>query len=86
MSLKSKRRLAGLTTRELGAKVGVSAMAISKYERGLMTPNSTMLIALCKALDTSPDALVATSALQLSHVEFCNAGKRRRRIMQHLPI
>jgi transcriptional regulator with XRE-family HTH domain len=86
MSLKSKRRQAGLTTRALAAKVGVSAMAISKYERGLMTPSSTVLIALSQVLGTSVGALAAPISVRLSHVEYCNAGRRQRRILQRLPI
>lgn len=37
-----------MSTRELGAKIGVSAMAVSKYENG-MCPNSTKLIAMAQA-------------------------------------
>lgn len=42
--------MAALSTRDLGRRVGVSAQAISKYERGLDKPSSGVLIRLAKAL------------------------------------
>jgi transcriptional regulator with XRE-family HTH domain len=47
--LKSIRLQAGLSQRDLAEKVGISARAISKYERGLDTPGSAVLIRLAKA-------------------------------------
>jgi len=38
------RKLAGLSQRQLAAALGVSAMAISKYEREVVTPNSEALL------------------------------------------
>ncbi len=48
--LKMARRKAMLSQRELAKKVGVSAQAISKYERGLDMPSSGVLLRLAKAL------------------------------------
>ena len=47
--LKSARLQAGLSQRDLAEKVGISAQVISKYERGLDTPGSAVLIRLAKA-------------------------------------
>ncbi len=47
--LKSIRLQAGLSQRDLAEKVGISARAISKYERGLDSPGSAVLIRLAKA-------------------------------------
>ena len=48
--VKLARRLARLNQRDLAARVGVSAQAISKYERGLDTPSSGVLLRLGEAL------------------------------------
>ena len=48
--IKQARIAAGLSLRELAERVGVSAMAISKYENGLMVPGSDVLIRLGNAL------------------------------------
>ncbi|MHB8576761.1 MAG: helix-turn-helix domain-containing protein [Dehalococcoidia bacterium] len=44
--LKQARHRAGLTTRQLGERAGVSAQAVSKYERGLNVPGSAVLLRL----------------------------------------
>ena len=49
--IKQGRKMAGLNQRELAANVGVSAQAISKYERDLNVPGSKKLIQLAKALN-----------------------------------
>jgi len=48
--IKQARIAAGLNLRELAERVGVSAMAISKYENGQMAPGSEVLIRLGDAL------------------------------------
>ena len=53
--LKIARTGAMLSQRELARKVGVSAQAISKYERGLDIPSSKVLIGLAKALGVKVD-------------------------------
>lgn len=49
--LKMGRKMRGISQRELARRAGVSANAISKYERGLNIPGSGVLIRLSKALD-----------------------------------
>jgi transcriptional regulator with XRE-family HTH domain/Zn-dependent peptidase ImmA (M78 family) len=49
--LKMARHMAGMSMRALAEQTGVSAMAISKYERDKMTPSSEVLIQLAQALD-----------------------------------
>lgn len=49
--IKQGRLMAGLTLRELAADAGVSAQAISKYERNLDVPGSKVLIQLARALE-----------------------------------
>ncbi len=48
--IKVARRAAGLSQRKLAEAVDVSAMAISKYERGLDVPSSAVLLRLAQAL------------------------------------
>ena len=48
--LKMARRMAAMTQEEVAAAVGVSKMAISKYENEKMVPGSDVLIALAEAL------------------------------------
>src|SRR5437764_15428611 len=45
------RRIAGLSQRGLAAKVGLSPMAICKYENNKAVPRSAILIRLAEALD-----------------------------------
>ncbi len=49
--LKIARSRAGMSLRDLAQKAGLSAQAISKYERGLDTPSSRSLLRLAGALD-----------------------------------
>ncbi len=48
--LKQARIAAGLSQRALAEQVGLSAMAISKYENSRMSPSSDVLLRLAKAL------------------------------------
>lgn len=53
--IKIARRAAGLSQRAVAEAVGVSAMAISKYERELDTPSSDVLLRLAQALDVKTE-------------------------------
>lgn len=66
------RRKAGLSLRELSARMGglVTAQAIGKYERNEDIPSSGVLIALSKALGVSLSYLMDTRQIELSGVEF----------------
>lgn len=55
--IKQARKAKNTSLRNLAKKAGVSAMAISKYERDLDTPSSGVLLRLAKALDVSVDFL-----------------------------
>lgn len=48
--IKAARLMSGLNQRELAKRIGMSAMAISKYERGILIPNSSVLLKLGNAL------------------------------------
>ncbi|HPE78552.1 MAG TPA: helix-turn-helix domain-containing protein [Gammaproteobacteria bacterium] len=64
------RRLAGLSSRALAEQVGVSAMAISKYERDENTPGSEVLLRLAKALDVRTEYFFRPTSVSLEGVEF----------------
>ena len=70
--LRISRSAAGLSLRDLEAKIGnrVTAQAISKYERDEAMPSSGVLIALADALDVSVDYLVGDRDMVLEAVEF----------------
>jgi transcriptional regulator with XRE-family HTH domain len=54
------RQVSGLSLRQLASKVGVSAQAISKYERGLLVPRPPVRARLAAALGVADlDAAVA---------------------------
>jgi Zn-dependent peptidase ImmA (M78 family)/transcriptional regulator with XRE-family HTH domain len=53
--IKIGRRAAGLSQRALAEMVGVSAMAISKYERQLDIPSSDVLLHLAQALNVKTE-------------------------------
>ena len=65
--IKQARKLNSLNVRDLGAQVGVSAMAISKYERDQDTPGSGVLLRLAQALNVNVDFFFrpATVAVEL---------------------
>ncbi len=48
----------GMTQEKLGDCLGISAQAVSKWERGITYPDIVYLPALTKAFDTSADALL----------------------------
>lgn len=49
--IKAARLIRRMSQQALADAVGVSKMAISKYERGLINPSSKMLIAIAAATD-----------------------------------
>ena len=52
------RRARGLTQEQLAAALGVSAPAVSKWERDSSYPDITLLCPLARALETSVDQLL----------------------------
>jgi transcriptional regulator with XRE-family HTH domain len=59
--IKVARRASGLTLRDVAEKTGVSAQAVSKYERGLDVPSSGVLLRLAPALGVTLDFLFRPS-------------------------
>lgn len=62
------RRSAGFTQEELANRLGVTPQALSKWEKGVSSPDLVMLSSICEILDVSADYLV---------------GKNRKRIVEN---
>ena len=79
--LKSARKMAGLSMEALARQAGkaVTKQAISKYEKGQMSPGSNVLIALSRALRVKPDYFFRSQDISLSELEFRKKSKLRRR-------
>lgn len=63
-AIQAARKSQGLTQEQLGARVGVSAQAVSKWENGETSPEVALLPDLCAALEASADALMGTAQSQ----------------------
>ncbi|MGH9673694.1 MAG: helix-turn-helix domain-containing protein [Bryobacteraceae bacterium] len=70
--LKLARAAAGLSLRDLQAKIGnrVTAQAIGKYERDESVPGSGVLMALADALGVSLDYLMGDQEMVLEGIDF----------------
>lgn len=68
--LKMARKMAGMSQQDLGDKVGLSRMAISKYERDLITPDSENLIKLAQALGVKVEYLLRPIEVDLTEPVF----------------
>lgn len=64
------RKTSGLSLRALAERVGVSQTAINKYEKGILTPDSTMLIKLAKALNVKVGYFLRSTTLELEKPEY----------------
>lgn len=75
--IKSARNLAGLSLRELSQKMEgvISHTAITKYENGLMIPDSNVLLALARALNVKPDYFFRPFTIEIKSVEFRKKSK-----------
>ncbi len=64
------RKAAGLSQEDLGQKLALSKMTLSKFECGLQTPSSTQLIALAKALQVRSEYFFRPQRLDIGQVEY----------------
>lgn len=63
--IRTQRRLAKLSLRDLAARTAVSNPYLSQIERGLHEPSLRVLKAIAEALEISTDALLAQAGLLL---------------------
>jgi Zn-dependent peptidase ImmA (M78 family)/DNA-binding XRE family transcriptional regulator len=75
--IKSARTLAGFSLRELSHKMDglISYNAISKYEKGLMLPDSKVMIQLAKALEVKVDYFFLPYNVKIDNIEFRKKSK-----------
>ena len=70
--IKAARRMAGLSQRALAARLGVSAMAVSKWERGEVLLGSARLLQIADALECPVSRLrPLTRTVTLTRVHYC---------------
>jgi transcriptional regulator with XRE-family HTH domain len=67
--IRSQRRLAKLSLRQLSALSNISNPYLSQVERGLHVPSGRVLHAIANALDISAETLLAQAGLVRDHVE-----------------
>lgn len=74
--IKRARLLRGLTLDALAQQLGdISKQALSKFEKGHSTPNSTRLLQLADALDISPEYFFRPDPVPLAPLEFRKLAK-----------
>ena len=56
--LKAIRKQRGLTLRDVGDLTGIDFNTISRYERGVLTPNSKTVLKIAQALNVTTDELL----------------------------
>ena len=65
-SIVSNRKKRGLTQEELAEKLDVSSAAISKWERGISTPELSMVCKIADCFEISVDELLGRTNMLLS--------------------
>ena len=63
------RRDKKLTQDELANRLGITAQALSQYERGLRFPDIAILKALCTSLDVSSDYLLGLKDSKINEID-----------------
>ena len=69
------RKMAGFSMDQLASLSGLSKNAISRYENGIMQPDSSNLIKLAKALNVKVDYFFKKSTVNLQEVAFRKKAK-----------
>ena len=64
-----RRKKAGFTQMELAEKMGITDRAVSKWERGLTMPDSSIMLALCKVLDITVNDLLSGEVVGMEHYD-----------------
>lgn len=82
--LKETRLIAGLTQKELGERIGISASSIANYETGISHPKEPLLYALMNTLKIEPNFLfqdcvesISNNSIYVSFEEFTRIKKYR---------
>lgn len=67
--IKKARKALKLTQKDLAEKIGVSAIAISRYEKNTRIPNTDILFKICNALKISPLSFIDWSKVEATSLE-----------------
>lgn len=72
VKLKAARKMAGLSMQQLvnATNKQLSQQAISRYERGIMTPTSENLLILTRALNVKPDFFLRNTSTNIDKIAF----------------
>lgn len=65
--ISNRRKELGLTQQELGLQLGVSAKAVSKWERGLSLSDASIMLELCRLLQISVNDLLCGEVVTMEH-------------------
>ena len=79
--IKEIRKISGMTQEELADKLGVSRQTISKWEKGLSTPDLEMAIQFCELFQISLDEFMKEEHMdkKLSLEDIMKINKRNQR-------
>lgn len=80
------RAAAGLSLRELAAKVGVSAPMIQKYEQGTSVPGSARLQQLAAALGVRVEFLLRPAVVEIKDVEYRKRANAPKRLLERFKM
>ena len=67
------RKKAGLTQMQLAEKLGITDKAISKWERGLTMPDTSIMLELCDILGISVNELLSGEKIHMEHNDQKNS-------------
>lgn len=70
MRLQRARKAAGLSLRDLAAKVGLTHTAIRKYEEEKLVPSSTLLLSLAGALGVRTEYFFRPLTVELERIDY----------------
>lgn len=70
------RRNKNFTQEELANRLGVTPQALSKWEKGLSSPDISMVCSLCSVLDVSADFLLGTGNGKFAEDEDANGWQK----------
>ena len=82
--LERARKASGFGLRKLADLVGLSHMAISKYEKGSLTPSSDILLKLAKALGVSVEFFLRPETIKLGEIKFRKKQRLRKKVEQSI--
>lgn len=82
--IKQARKASGLSLRALADRVGISAMAISKYENDQSMPSSGVLLALANAMNVRTEYFFRSEEIQLKNVEYRKHHKLPKKVQDKI--